>query len=918
MRPGRISAEQKRAKGILRQHSEKLFKEHAGCCGVGMLYDPEDKQMKMTLLVKKRKPEHEKFLNQKFGSKIRDKNEGKAQAGEVSSRIIEVGDKGIVPLSERTAKRRPCPGGVSVGHTWVSAGTFGGTCYLTDSEGRRERKFLTNKHVAAPFGLSSLGDAIVQPGMYDLFGWPVELGNDNYPYWPDEQIEQAIINNLIGNLHSFVQLHICSYEDYFLGLCYDNINWNYSDAALVTPLSGPKWKSGEEVSAGRWAAIRQGDTGLMYRCKLAHTTAADNKPESGPNWTTCWDCVDVYDSIVNVGLTGEADTPLCIYELVCKSGRTSERNEGLFFGWADIEVGYDTGVGFFRDQLAFSPILEGGDSGSLLLRKADKKPVGLCFAGSSDLSFANPIEKVVEELESLETNKSIHFIPATRLALTGGCVWELGKHYYVGNKITGYGWAATGQPLGCILEHIATYDNMPGSDYAYLYWGSATWKVHAKNVAEVTDPPSEPIVKVCKDCCEKVQCYPPGLACNCPSKAEEWVEGTWYDPEDKVNGNPDTWKVYNCTVGHFATVDNRPSSGVEWPGKWEVYLNLAFIQLEITGDHLCYECCNDCTGGGISRSARGDINGKYTLKWAGMNPDTPTACYWEAWGDCSAYTRDHYCSDCDPECPMWIYGEVGCPINIRYEVTQRFEGGPPINFGVLTINYSGNSEPIWWWVDPLDNCVEGEVVDPWTCEGVCPEPLCDEWIIWPWGGPMTLKITIIPQADVEKLLSAGMPGPANLIGEKTMIRKEDTITANTTPLPARRGISDIAKSVAGKIGGCCSEAALLIKGYIRYGTDISGLTSTSEQAIQRLGICQSCEFQTYWSKEEYKKWLSDNKADIFKNFDRLAELPTLEIRPKSEARQERFCSICKCWLEAKVRAGEKAICPKNRWPVNGP
>lgn len=64
----------------------------------------------------------------------------------------------------RVKKMRPAPGGVSVGHPKVTAGTLGSSP-LKNKQGKTV--FLTNNHVAAASGDASVGDPVLQPGPFD-------------------------------------------------------------------------------------------------------------------------------------------------------------------------------------------------------------------------------------------------------------------------------------------------------------------------------------------------------------------------------------------------------------------------------------------------------------------------------------------------------------------------------------------------------------------------------------------------------------------------------------------------------------------------------------------------------------------------------------------------------------------------------
>jgi hypothetical protein len=81
----------------------------------------------------------------------------------VSTDVIQTGV--IKALSVDHAKRyRPAPGGVSIGHKAITAGTLG--CYVTSGE-TGERMILSNNHVLANSNAGYPGDEILQPGPYD-------------------------------------------------------------------------------------------------------------------------------------------------------------------------------------------------------------------------------------------------------------------------------------------------------------------------------------------------------------------------------------------------------------------------------------------------------------------------------------------------------------------------------------------------------------------------------------------------------------------------------------------------------------------------------------------------------------------------------------------------------------------------------
>lgn len=82
---------------------------------------------------------------------------------EVQSVPTDVNPTGMFrTLQDPTGRFRPAPGGVSIGHVNISAGTLG--CWV-EKDG--ELFILSNNHVLANSNEASLSDAILQPGPYD-------------------------------------------------------------------------------------------------------------------------------------------------------------------------------------------------------------------------------------------------------------------------------------------------------------------------------------------------------------------------------------------------------------------------------------------------------------------------------------------------------------------------------------------------------------------------------------------------------------------------------------------------------------------------------------------------------------------------------------------------------------------------------
>ena len=84
------------------------------------------------------------------------------EVGGVRTDVFEVGD--LRPLSAYTERHRPAPGGVSLGHYQITAGTLG--CVVHDHQ-TGVRMILSNNHVLANRNDGRPGDPILQPGPAD-------------------------------------------------------------------------------------------------------------------------------------------------------------------------------------------------------------------------------------------------------------------------------------------------------------------------------------------------------------------------------------------------------------------------------------------------------------------------------------------------------------------------------------------------------------------------------------------------------------------------------------------------------------------------------------------------------------------------------------------------------------------------------
>ena len=269
--------------------------------------------------------------------------------GAIKTDVIETGEiKAGIALTEelkRTDKWRPAPGGVSIGHYKITAGTLGTVVYSTYSDGTRY--LLSNNHVFANSNDAELGDNILQPGPHDggkieedtlAYLWrfaPIEFGEEPgtcsiaeyYARFGNFLAEKVGAEHRVNSIRSNMQAV------------------NYFDAALAVP-------------------IRQ---------------------------------IDIDSGIIGIGEVYGVE-PAYIGQKVVKSGRTTEYTEGnISLTHATIKVSYGGGkLATFEDQLVTGPMSAGGDSGSLVVSGDTTNAVGLLFAGSAQTTIFSPIQPILD------------------------------------------------------------------------------------------------------------------------------------------------------------------------------------------------------------------------------------------------------------------------------------------------------------------------------------------------------------------------------------------------------------------------------------------------------------------------------------------------------------------------------------------
>jgi hypothetical protein len=265
---------------------------------------------------------------------------------EIEGVVTDVVDVGIVrALAERTDRWRPAPGGVSIGHYKITAGTLGAR--VRDRE-TGKGLILSNNHVLANSNEASQGDEILQPGPYD--------GGDSE-------------KDVVARLDRFVPIQFSTAPP---------------DCGIAT-------------SVAYFCSLLARAVGSSHRLQAVRTSAETNRVDAALALPLSNDLVS--SDILEIGEVSDWTEDVQVGTVVKKSGRTTELTEGTVqILDATINVQYGEGkVATFTGQLVAGPMSEAGDSGSLVVDQGNRA-VGLLFAGSDQSTIFNPIREVISLL----------------------------------------------------------------------------------------------------------------------------------------------------------------------------------------------------------------------------------------------------------------------------------------------------------------------------------------------------------------------------------------------------------------------------------------------------------------------------------------------------------------------------------------
>jgi hypothetical protein len=257
---------------------------------------------------------------------------------DVKTDVVEVGR--IRAFQDPKDRWRPAPGGVSIGHYAITAGTLG--CLATKNN---QIYILSNNHVLANSNDAKVGDAILQPGTHD----------------------GGTLADKIATLAEFVPI-------------------DFGDAPPECGIA-----TGVETLLNVVAKA----IGSRHRISTFQESPGTNVVDCALGLPDSPDVVK--KEILHVGV------PKGVHEAalgtaVQKSGRTTGHTTGQI-NQIDVtaQVAYGNRVAVFTDQLMAGAMSAGGDSGSAVLDDGGYV-VGLLFAGSETTTLMNPIQAVLDGL----------------------------------------------------------------------------------------------------------------------------------------------------------------------------------------------------------------------------------------------------------------------------------------------------------------------------------------------------------------------------------------------------------------------------------------------------------------------------------------------------------------------------------------
>jgi hypothetical protein len=320
----------------------------------------------------------------------------------VPTDIVEIGDRPRAFVEYRK-KQRPVVPGISTGHWQITAGTIGA---VVEVDG--DIMLLSNNHVFANENIANLGDPIIQPGDYDggsvatdkigdLYNYvPITFADQSEPTppptepppppEPDPEPEPPAPD---PEPDPPAPPEEDEDSDCPVANIFAKVANKIAEAfGRETRLRAVRPKKQTQEAAQQELVIPQ----IITNRVDGALATIDSDIDYSINYLTYITGVKGVNELAGVGTS------------VHKLGRTTGYTQGKILQTdVIVDVQYDGGIARFEDQLWIetgvdgSSFSAGGDSGSLIM-DMDDNAVGLLFAGNDVVTFANPIDAVMQEL----------------------------------------------------------------------------------------------------------------------------------------------------------------------------------------------------------------------------------------------------------------------------------------------------------------------------------------------------------------------------------------------------------------------------------------------------------------------------------------------------------------------------------------
>jgi hypothetical protein len=318
------------AQTIYRQAVGDLFRrKHVVACGLGykICGAVQTDELSLVVSVTRKVPNSELNLEDLIPQAVSGLPTDVVETGRIRAQMPE----------DYRVRRRPGQPGISIGHSEVTAGTFGLLVQRGD-----QLYILSNNHVLANCNAAATGDAIYQPGPADSGTAADQIATlaEHEPLdFGDNPGECHIARTLATFMNYIARL---TGSDHRLEPVKQTPGLNLMDAALALP--------------------------------------------DAPSL--------VVSEVLGIGIPTGLGEPY-LGQTVQKAGRTTGTTQGIVTQVnVTVDVDYAGRTARFTDQVFASPMSHPGDSGSGIL-DMERQAVGLLFAGSERVTIFTPLERIL-------------------------------------------------------------------------------------------------------------------------------------------------------------------------------------------------------------------------------------------------------------------------------------------------------------------------------------------------------------------------------------------------------------------------------------------------------------------------------------------------------------------------------------------